>query len=55
MTEVTHREDVQHAIIEPFELVGLEKQMKKMKNNKAYGPDGVPPESLRLVDKIDSY
>ena len=31
----------------------VEKQMKKMQNNKACGPDGVPTESLRLVDKID--
>ena len=31
----------------------VEKQMKKMKNYKACGPDGVPTESLRLVDKID--
>ena len=27
--------------------------MKKMQNYKACGPDGVPTESLRLVDKID--
>ena len=27
--------------------------MKKMQDNKACGPDGVPTESLRLVDKID--
>ena len=27
--------------------------MKKMQNNKACGPDGVPTESLRLVYKID--
>ena len=39
MTEVTQREDAQHTVIEPFEL--------------ACGPDGVPIESLRLVDKID--
>ena len=31
----------------------VEKQMKKMQNNKACGPDGVPTESLRLVDKVD--
>ena len=53
MTEVTEREDTPHTIIEPFELVEVEKQMKKMQNNKACGPDGVPTESLRLVDKID--
>ena len=53
MTEVNQREDAQHIIIEPFELVDVEKQMKKMQNNKACGPDGVPTESLRLVDKID--
>ena len=50
MTEVTQREDTPHTIIEPFELVEVE---KKMQNNKACGPDGVPTESLRLVDKID--
>ena len=27
--------------------------LKKMQNNKACDPDGVPTESLRLVDKID--
>ena len=53
MTEVTQREDAQHTVIEPFELVEVAKQMKKMQNNKACGPDGVPTESLRLVDKID--
>ena len=53
MTEVTQREDEQHTVIEPFELVEVAKQMKKMQNNKACGPDGVPTESLRLVDKID--
>ena len=53
MTEVTQREDAQRTIIEPFELVEVEKQVKKMQNNKACGPDGVPTESLRLVDKID--
>ena len=53
MTEVTQREDTPHTIIEPFELVEVEKQMKKMQNNKACGPDGVPTESLRLVDKVD--
>ena len=53
MTEVTQREDAQHPIIEPFELVEAAKQMKKMKNNKACGPDGSPTERLRLVDKID--
>ena len=53
MTKVTQREDAQHPIIEPFELVEAAKQMKKMKNNKACGPDGAPTESLRLVDKID--
>ena len=52
-TEVNQREDAQHTIIEPFKLMEVEKQMKKMKNNKACGPDGVPTESLRLVDKID--
>ena len=50
---MTQREDTPHTIIEPFELVEVEKQMKKMPNNKACGPDGVPTESLRLVDKID--
>ena len=54
MTEVTQREDAHHTIIEPFELVEVAKQMRKMQNNKACGPDGVPTESLRLVDKIDS-
>ena len=53
MTEVTQREDAPHTVIEPFELVEVAKQMKKMQNNKACGPDGVPTESLRLVDKID--
>ena len=53
MTEVTQREDAQHTIIEPFELVEIAKQMKKMQNNKACGPDGVPTESMRLVEKID--
>ena len=53
MTEATQREDAQHTIIEPFELVEVAKQMKNMQNNKACGPDGVPTESLRLVDKID--
>ena len=52
-TEVNQREDAQHTIIEPFKLMEVEKQMKKMQNNKACGPDGVPTESLRLVDKID--
>ena len=42
MTKVTQREDTPHTIIEPFELVEVEKQMKKMQNNKACGPDGVP-------------
>ena len=53
MTEVTQREDAQHTVIEPFELVEVAKQMKKMQNHKACGPDGVPTESLRLVEKID--
>ena len=54
MTEVTQREDAQHTTIEPFELVEVAKQMKKMQNNKACGGDGVgPTESLRLVDNID--
>ena len=53
MTEVTQREDAQNTIIEPFKLAEVEKQMKKMQNNKACGPDGVPTESLRIVDKID--
>ena len=35
MTEVTQREDAQHTIIEPFELMEVEKQMKKMQSNKA--------------------
>ena len=30
MTEVNQREDAQHTIIEPFELVEVEKQMKKI-------------------------
>ena len=53
MTELTQREDAPHTVIEPFELVEVAKQMKKMQNKKARGPDGVPTESLRLVDKID--
>ena len=53
MTEVTQREDAQHTVIEPFELVEVAKQMKNMQNHKACGPDGVPTESLRLVEKID--
>ena len=53
MMGVTQREDTQHAIIEPFKLVEVSKQMKEMQNNKACGPDGVPTESVRLVDKID--
>ena len=53
MTEATQREDAQHTIIEPFELVEVAKQMKKMQNNKACGPDGAPTERLRLVYKID--
>ena len=53
MTEVTQIEDAQHTVIEPFELVEVAKQMKKMQNHKACGPDGVPTESLRLVEKID--
>ena len=53
MTEVTQIEAAQHTIIEPFELVEVAKQMKKMQNNKACGPDVVPTESLRLVDTID--
>ena len=47
MTGVTQR------VIEPFELVEVAKQMKKMQNIKACGPDGVPTESLRLADKTD--
>ena len=39
MTEVTQREDAQHTIIEPFELVEVAKQLKKMQNNKACGPE----------------
>ena len=50
---MTQREDAQQTIIEPFELVEVATQMNKMQNNKARGPDGVPKESLRLVDKID--
>ena len=50
MTEVTQREDVQHTIIEPFEVVEVAKQMQ---NNKACGRHGAPTEILRLVDKID--
>ena len=50
---MNQREDTQHTIIEPFKLMEVEKQMKKMQNNKACGPDGIPTESLRLVDKID--
>ena len=42
MTDVTQREDAQHTVIEPFELVEVAKQMKKMQNNKVCGPDGVP-------------
>ena len=30
MTELTQREDAQHTVIEPFELVEVAKQMKKM-------------------------
>ena len=41
MTGVSQREDGQNTIIEPFKLVEVEKQMKKMQNNKACGPDGV--------------
>ena len=39
VTEVTQREDTPHSIIEPFVLVEVAKQMKKMQNNKACGPD----------------
>ena len=53
MMGVNQREDAQQTIIEPFIVMEVEKQMKKMQNNKACGPDGVPTESLRLVDKID--
>ena len=53
MTGVTQREDAQHSIIEPFEVVDVAKQIKKMQNSKACGPDGVPSESVRLVDQID--
>ena len=35
MTEVTQREDAQHTVIEPSELVEVAKQMKIMQNNKA--------------------
>ena len=49
MAGVTQREDAQHTIIEPFELVEVEKQMQ---NNEACGPDAVPTESIRLLDKI---
>ena len=38
------------SIIMPIMLIiimEVEKQMKKMQNNKACGPDGVPTESLR--------
>ena len=49
---VTQREDAQHTSIEPFEVVEVAEQMTKMQNNKACGPDGVPTESLRLIDKI---
>ena len=53
MTEVTQREDAQRTTIDPFELMEVAKQMKKIQNNKAFGVDGVPTESLRLVDNID--
>ena len=50
-----------HIITEPKRIIGrwlgqlveVAKQMKKMQNNKACGPDGLPTESLRLVDKIE--
>ena len=38
MTEVTQRQDEQHTIIEPFELVEVAKQMKEMQNNKHVVP-----------------
>ena len=47
ITDVSQREDAQHTIRAPFELVEVAKQMKKMQDNKACGPDGT--ESLRLV------
>ena len=34
MTEVTQREDAQHTIIAPFELVEVAKQMKKCRITK---------------------
>ena len=54
MTGVYQREDAQHTIIDPFELMEVANQMKKMQNDKACGPDGVPTERVRLVDKIDT-
>ena len=53
MTGLSQSDDAQHTIIEPFELVEVANEMKKMQNNEAFGPDGVSTESLRLVDKID--
>ena len=53
MTGVSQREDAQHTIIDRFELVEVSKKIKEMQKNKACGPDGVPTECLRLVDKID--
>ena len=50
MMGVTQREDAHHTIIEPFELPEVVKQMKQIQNNKACGPDGVPTQSLRLVE-----
>ena len=41
MTGLNLREDLQHIVIEPFELVEVENQMKKMQKHKACGPDGL--------------
>ena len=52
---MNQREDAQHTILEPFKLMEVEKQVKKMQNSKACGPDGVPPRGrpkLRYTDTI---
>ena len=47
----SHRPAVEGPVPE-ITIKEIQKQLRKMKNNKSCGPDGIPTETLRIVDKL---
>jgi hypothetical protein len=52
--DITPAEELLHVNLEPLTKLDVNKAIKQMKNGKSSGPDGIPPEALKIDTNVST-